>query len=153
MSEDEMMNMYGEKMAAVAGAGWATGTPTSYKEWQLAGSPGTYESWVKDKTENITVGSVLGLDESTAKRFESDLEEEIDRAYSGGYGEGYGKGIRELIIKNLQVKYPNLAEGIKEVVYGSDRFNAAFPVGWEKDIQPRWKPGDEDDDMDWLTKD
>ena len=30
---------------------WATGTPTSYKEWQLAGSPGTYQEWVKDKDE------------------------------------------------------------------------------------------------------
>ena len=30
---------------------WPTGTPTSYKEWQLAGSPGTYESWVADEED------------------------------------------------------------------------------------------------------
>ena len=31
---------------AEAETGWATGTPTSYKEWQLAGSPGTYEEFL-----------------------------------------------------------------------------------------------------------
>jgi len=32
---------------------WAEGTPTSYKEWQLAGSPGTFEEWKKGETGGI----------------------------------------------------------------------------------------------------
>ena len=117
-----------------------------------------YAKEVSEKVEvedrDITVGSIIGLDKSTAKAFESDLEEEMERAYSGHYGEGYGKGTRELVVRSLQTKYPNLVEEIKEVIYGSDRFNAAFPAGWEKDIQPRWRPREEDeDDMGWLTGD
>ncbi len=38
--------------------------PTSYKEWQLAGSPGTYEGWVKDKgtTPELPIVKVNGVD-------------------------------------------------------------------------------------------
>ena len=33
---------------AVAAGGVTAGAPTSYKEWELAGKPGTYEQWLKD---------------------------------------------------------------------------------------------------------
>lgn len=35
-------------VATGAGGGFATGTPNSYKEWQLAGSPGTYNEWLQN---------------------------------------------------------------------------------------------------------
>lgn len=38
-------------------------TPSSYKEWQLAGSPGTYADWIKTGTKNLTV------DQAKARQF------------------------------------------------------------------------------------
>ena len=40
---------------------WAEGTPTSYKEWQLAGSPGTFEEWKKGIT---APGQAVFVDDS-----------------------------------------------------------------------------------------
>ena len=82
--------------------------------------------------EDVTVGGVMGLDKTTAKRFDEDLEQEIKKAYGGDYGTG--QGIREKVLHNLQTKYPGIADSIKEVIYGSDKFNAAFPDGWEANI-------------------
>ena len=44
--------LLGREKGKGGGSGWATGTPTSYKEWQLAGSPGNYEEWVNKTKDN-----------------------------------------------------------------------------------------------------
>lgn len=51
--------------------------PTSYKEWQLAGKPGTYASWVKDK--GGTFGEPTASDKSSAVQFlRSKVGQEVD---------------------------------------------------------------------------
>lgn len=45
----DYQNEDANRKARVAGAGVVTqGAPTSYKEWELAGKPGSYEQWLKD---------------------------------------------------------------------------------------------------------
>ncbi len=79
----------------------------------------------------ITIGGVLGLDKVTANRFDNDLEQEMKAVYSGKYGT---EGARERALANLQAKYPGISDEIRNVIYGSDEFNAAFPDGYESDI-------------------
>lgn len=60
MTKDEATDMYAKAVSATGGeAGWATGTPTSYKEWQLAGSPGEYEDWVNKSS--VSLPTIYGL--------------------------------------------------------------------------------------------
>lgn len=47
----------------------STSTPTSYKEWQLAGAPGTYASWLKK-----SIGGITGLTDAQIKMVESSPE-------------------------------------------------------------------------------
>ena len=118
--------------------------PTSVKEYEYAveqGYKGTFEEWKKKAEETgmgyktTTIGGLLGLDETTAKRFDEDLEQEIKAVYSGKYGT---EGSRERALNNLAAKYPGLGKDvIGEIVYGSERFNAAFPDGYESDIQTK----------------
>lgn len=50
-------NMDANRKAKVASAGVVTaGAPTSYKEWELAGKPGTYAEWIKE--QNIKAPTV-----------------------------------------------------------------------------------------------
>lgn len=45
----EYQNEDANRKMSIASAGAVTqGAPTSYKEWELAGKPGTYEQWLKD---------------------------------------------------------------------------------------------------------
>lgn len=96
---------------------------TLARTWQLAAGGGE---------EVITVGQMLGLPSSTASKFDTDLEQEINKVYTGKYGKA---GAREQALTNLQLKYPGIADSIADVIYGSDEFNAIFPDGYETKIK------------------
>ena len=64
-------------------------------------------------------------------KFDTYLEQEMKAVYAGKYGK---KGAREAALRNLQSKYPGIADSIAEVIYGSEKFDAAFPDGYEGQI-------------------
>ena len=82
---------------------------------------------------SITVGGQLGLSTSLATKFDTDLEEEYKAVYSGEYGI---EGARERALKNLMAnpRYQSVKDKISDVIYGSDKFNAVFPDGYESEI-------------------
>lgn len=64
--------------------------PSSYKEWELAGKPGTYEDWLR--REDKPYGT-----------YTTRLKEEIDNLYKGRHGK---EGSREKILNILQREFP-----------------------------------------------
>jgi len=60
---------------------WPTGAPTSYKEWQLAGSPGTFEEWLKSQTTTITQSV---LNKLAASGVPNDIAIDIQGYYNAG---------------------------------------------------------------------
>ena len=51
--ELKINSIYAGKVKGSSGSSskrWATGTPNSYKEWDLAGKPGNYEDWIDRST-------------------------------------------------------------------------------------------------------
>lgn len=82
----------------------------------------------------VTVGQHLGLDKSTAAKFDTDWEQEIRNVYGGKYGT---EGARETALRNLQAKYPGVSDKINDLVYGLGEYkeNAPFPDGYESQIE------------------
>ncbi len=70
--------------------------PASYKEWELAGKPGTFEDWLATGGE-AGVSPVYG-------RYRDRLEEEINNMYSGVYGKEFS---REKVIEILKREFPD----------------------------------------------
>ena len=102
------------------------------KEQVYALMPNITGSTPSSNTLSTTIGGMLGLGSSDAKSFDSDIEQEIKKVYEGEYGT---EGAREKALESLVVKYPGLdREKIKEIIYGSEKFNAAFPDGYEARI-------------------
>lgn len=80
-----------------------------------------------------TAGGLLGLDKSTAGKFDTDLEQEIKAVESGEYGI---EGARERALERLKTKYPGISnQQWNEIIYtGSDTLYPAFPDGYESNI-------------------
>jgi len=94
----------------------------------------------EEPEEAVLIGEIIGFDKDIAKRFDTDIEEVYEKVISGSWGT---EGARERALQFLVSKYPTKRKEIEEIIYGSDRFHAMFPDGYEKDIQPRWKPEEE----------
>ena len=96
--------------------GWGEGTFTSEQ--------------VGAAKQAITLGQILGLDKSTAAKFDVDIEEEMENIYEKGMYR------REQSLDNLQGKYPGLRDILPEIIYGSERFgDGIFPDGYENRVQ------------------
>jgi len=81
----------------------------------------------------VTVGGALGLDPSTARAFDADLEQAYKDLFSGKYGY---EGAREKALNFLTAKYPGKKEGIAEHIYGNPekKIDPIFPDGYEEGI-------------------
>jgi len=90
--------------AQPAETGFPSGIPTSYKEWQLAGSPGTYEEWLKSKESGILSQAKLnrfaaaGVPESVATQIQialnrgatlEQIRQELAKIFGKEKGYGY----------------------------------------------------------------
>jgi len=79
-----------------------------------------------------TVGNLLGMDTKIATKFDTDFEQQYQYVINGKYGR---EGARERAGNVLAAKYPGFKDVIWELMYGSSRFNAVFPDGYESLIQ------------------
>ena len=96
---------------------------------------------IEDGMRSLSVGGMMGLSPDIAKRFEEDLEQQVAKLVSGDYSHGT-KSPREVLIANLQAKYPGIRDLISDIISGTGIYEGKgiLPDGYEEMIQPRWKP-------------
>ena len=110
---------------------------------------------VEDGMRSLSVGGMMGLSPDIAKRFEEDLEQQMAKLIAGDYSHGT-KSPREVLVANLQAKYPGIKDLIKDIIWGTGAYEGKgiLPDGYEDMIQPRWKPDEaiEKELVDLFTK-
>ena len=110
---------------------------------------------IEDGMKSLSIGGMMGLSPDIAKRFEEDLEQQMAKLVAGDYSHGT-KSPREVLIANLQAKYPGIKDLIKDIISGIGAYEGRgiLPDGYEEMIQPRWKPEEafEEELVDLFTK-
>lgn len=110
---------------------------------------------LEDSMRSLSIGGMMGLSPDIAKRFEEDLEQQMAKLVAGDYSHGT-KSPREVLIANLQAKYPGIKDLISDIISGTGIYEGKgiLPDGYEEMIQPRWKPDEaiEKELVDLFTK-